>query len=84
MSRDAGGSFFIFSWERLRAVSRNLLSLVKLYQKIWIWNLDQNLIMALLVVTVFALCYSKSLQGKRLAIFSSKCLKWDFQDFENV
>ena len=26
-------------------------STVKLYQRVWIWNLDQNLIMALLIVT---------------------------------
>ena len=29
-------------------------------------------------------CGILSLQGKRYAIFHSKCSKWDFQDFENV
>ena len=33
-------------------VSRNLLSLVKLYQRIWKSNLDQSLIMALQIVVV--------------------------------
>ena len=31
-------------------VCRKLLSLVKLYQRFWIWNIDQNLNMALLIV----------------------------------
>ena len=50
VSRGAGGSFFlgeIRGW-----VSRNLFSQVKLYQRIWKWNLNQKLIMALLIVVV--------------------------------
>ena len=39
-------------WE---GFNRNLLSLVKLYQRIWIWNLNQHLIMALLIVSVCTL-----------------------------
>ena len=33
-------------------VTSNLFSLVKLCQSIWVWNLDQNLIMILLIVAV--------------------------------
>ena len=43
-------------WE---GISRKLWSLVKLYQRNCIWNLDQNLIITLLI-WLFALCYSKS------------------------
>ena len=32
-----------FFWERLVRVCKKLLSLVKLYQRFWIWNIDQNL-----------------------------------------
>ena len=50
----------------------------------WIWNLDQNWIMAFNRGCLQWAVYSKSLQGTRYAIFLSKCSKWDFQDFENV
>ena len=40
---------FLVDWE---GFSRNLLSLVNLYQWIWTWNLDKNLIMALLIIAV--------------------------------
>ena len=36
-------------WE---GVCRKILSVVKLYQRFWIWNVDQNLKMALLIVAV--------------------------------
>ena len=50
----------------------------------WIWNLDQNWIMAFNRGCLQWAIYSKSLQGTRYAIFLSKYSKWDFQDFENV
>ena len=43
----------IFLGEIREGVSRNLLSPVTLYQRILKWNLDQNSIMALLIVAVF-------------------------------
>ena len=39
VSRGAGEGFFCFPGRDREKVSRNLLSLVKLYQRIWIWNL---------------------------------------------
>ena len=50
VSRGAGGRIFLE--ETKEGVIRNLLSPVKLCQRIWKWNLDQNLIMALLIVAV--------------------------------
>ena len=50
VSRSAGGRVFL--WEIREGVRRNLLSQVKLYQSIWKWNLDQNLIMDLLIMAV--------------------------------
>ena len=56
VSSDAG-EFFCFSARDWEGVSRNLLSLVELYQRIWIWNLDQNLIMALLIVNAYIMLF---------------------------
>ena len=56
-------------------ITRNLLSLVKLYQSVWIWNMDQNLSMVSIIVSVFYTVLSKTLQGKRYAIFPSKFMK---------
>ena len=41
--------FFCFPGRDQEGVIRSLFSLVNLYQTIWIWNLDQNLIMAFLL-----------------------------------
>ena len=49
MSRGAGGEFSSFAGRDWEEVSRDLLSLVNLYQRIRILNLDQILIMALLM-----------------------------------
>ena len=46
VSRGTGGRNFLFFRRNWEGVCRNLLSLVKLYQRIWIWNLDQNLVTA--------------------------------------
>ena len=75
VSRGAGGRIFL--WEIRQGVSRNLSSQLKLYEMTWKWNLDQNLIIAWL----FALCYFKSLQGKKYAVFLSKCVTWRFSRF---
>ena len=73
-----------------------LLSLLKLYQRFWIWNVDQNLNMVkscktnrgwlhfAILKVLHGFEEKKSLQGKRYVIFSSNCWKWDFPDFENV
>ena len=37
-----GEVFFCFLVRHLEWVCRKLLSLVKLYQKVWIWNINQN------------------------------------------
>ena len=63
MSRGAGGEFSSFAARDWEKVCRDLLSLVNLYQRIRILNLDQILIMALLMALLkfshgFALCYS--------------------------
>ena len=50
VSRGDGGRIFL--GEIREGVSRNLLPPIKLYQRIWKWNLDQNLIMALPIVAV--------------------------------
>ena len=50
MSRGTRGRIFL--WEIKDGVGRNLLSEVKQYQKIWKRDLDQNLIIALLIVAV--------------------------------
>ena len=50
VSTGAGGRIFL--GEIREGVTRNLLSPVKLWQRIWKWNLEQNLIMALLIVAV--------------------------------
>ena len=68
---DIGNSAHIYTfpgraWEEL---SRNLLSLVKLYQRIWIWNLDQNLIVA-----VYTILFQK-LTRQEICNFSLKMFK---------
>ena len=50
VSRGAGGRIFL--GEIREEVSRNLLPQIKLYQRIWNWNLDQNLIVALIIVAI--------------------------------
>ena len=57
------------------------MPLVKLYEKVWIWNWDENVTMALLIVAV---CTVILKAYKVREIFPSKCLKRDFQDFEKV
>ena len=47
-----GEWFSCFPWIDWEEFSRKLLSLVKLYQRIWTWNCDQNLIIALLILPV--------------------------------
>ena len=47
-----GKWFSCFPWIDWEEFSRKLLSLVKLYQRIWTWNCDQNLIIALLILPV--------------------------------
>ena len=47
-----GEWFSCFPWIDWEEFSRKLLSLVKLYQRIWTWNCDQNLIIALLILAV--------------------------------
>ena len=47
-----GESFFCFPGRDWEGVCRKLLSQVKLYQRFWIWNIDQSLNMALLIVAV--------------------------------
>ena len=44
--------FSCFPWIDWEEFSRKLLSLVKLCQRIWTWNCDQNLIIALLILPV--------------------------------
>ena len=48
VSRSAEGMVFVFLWD-WEGVCRKLLSLVKLYQRFWIWKLNQNLNMAVLI-----------------------------------
>ena len=48
-----GEWFSCFRWIDWEEFSRKLLSLVKLCQRIWTWNCDQNLIIALLILPVF-------------------------------
>ena len=73
--------FSRFSGTDWEGSNRNLLPLVKLYEKVWIWNWDENLTMALLIVAV---CTVILKAYKVREIFPSKCLKRDFQDFEKV
>ena len=47
-----GEWFSCFPWIDWEEFSRKLLSLVKLCQRIWTWNCDQNLIIALLILPV--------------------------------
>ena len=47
-----GEWFSCFPWIDWEEFSRKLLSLVKLYRRIWTWNCDQNLIIALLILPV--------------------------------
>ena len=47
-----GEWFSYFPWIDWEEFSRKLLSLVKLCQRIWTWNCDQNLIIALLILPV--------------------------------
>ena len=47
-----GEWFSCFPWIDWEEFSRKLLSLVKLYRRIWTWNCDQNLIIALLILAV--------------------------------
>ena len=57
VSRGAGGRIFL---EEIREeVSRNLLTQVKLCQRIRKWNLDPNLIMVLLIVAVCTVLFYK-------------------------
>ena len=44
--------FSCFPGRDLEGLSRNILSPVKLYQRIWIWDLDHYLVMTLLIVAV--------------------------------
>ena len=48
VSRDPGERVFLGGLEG--GVGRKLRSLVKLYERFWIWNFDQNLIMAVSTV----------------------------------
>ena len=54
-----GGEFFCFYGRDWKGVSRKLLPLKKLYQWIWIWNLHQSLIVALLIVAVCTVLLQK-------------------------
>ena len=69
VSRGAGGRIFL--WEIREGVSRNLLSQVKLYQRIWKWSLDQNLMMALPIVAVCTVLFWKH-RRQEICSFSSE------------
>ena len=78
-----GETFPYFSWRDCKGVNRKLLSLAKLYPWIWIRNLYQNLIMALLIVAVCINTILRKEEPKRRKIcnFSFKMFKMRFSRF---
>ena len=75
-----------FSWFPGRdweGVNRNISSLVNLYLRIRIWNLDQNFIMALDCGYLHCTAL-KDYKLRDMQFFPSKCSKWDFPGLENV
>ena len=75
--------FFCFPGKDWKMVCRKLLSPVKLCQRFWISNVDQNLNTTWLIVAICTVLFykpytvfrKKSPQVKEYAIFSSKCSK---------
>ena len=83
-----GKEFFYFPERDSEGICRKLLSLVKLYQRFWIWNIDQNLNMALLIVAVCTVLLFSSLtrfSGKEnpqvICNFSFQIFKMRFSRF---
>ena len=80
VSRDDGRRIFL---GKIREeVSGNLLSRVKLCQRIWKWNLNQNLIMALLIVAVWTVLFWKLTRQEICSFFLRNVEHKDLQDFE--
>ena len=76
VSRGAGGRIVL--GEIREGVIRNLLSPVKLCQRIWKWNLYQNIIMALIIVGVCTVLFQKLTMQEICSFFLRNVQHKDF------